>query len=465
MQNLEKPKSRVPFKQALAYALYLYKNKKYAKAERTYLNLLQASPDHPVILDNLGNVLWSQGRVEEAEKYYRLAIKSNPLNGETYHNLGNALQNLGKMKEAESTFREAIKIKPTLADTYRNLVMCNKYTSVEHEDERAIQRLLQHKKMTRLDKAYLYFALGKIYDDCRKYEEAFAYFKKANDIKYGLGKADLRPLKQFIDSLTVTFTDSFFKNRQASAVTSELPVFVVGMPRSGTTLVEQILASHPQVFGAGELVEIEKLAKEIPSPTGQNDDFCRQLACAESGILKEQAEKYLSLLREICSQEGVTYIINKMPTNFIYLGFIALLFPKARIIHCVRDGMDTCLSNYFTCFHSPSKHTYHLQILGEYYAEYCRIMKHWQTVLPLRLLPIEYEKLVSDPEPAIRRLLDFLELEWDDACLSFNKQKRVVQTASSWQVRQPIHTGSVKKWKHYEAYLAQLHQYMESAPK
>ena len=149
-------------------------------------------------------------------------------------------------------------------------------------------------------------------------------------------------------------------------------------------------------------------------------------------------------------------IIDKMPANFIYLGFIALLFPKAKIIHSVRDGMDTCLSNYFTCFHSSSEHTYNLHTLGKYYQEYRRLMKHWETSLPLNIYPIEYEKLVIDPETEIRKLLGFLELGWEENCLSFNEQKRTVRTASSWQVRQPIHTGSVNKWKHYEKHLTPL---------
>jgi hypothetical protein len=246
------------------------------------------------------------------------------------------------------------------------------------------------------------------------------------------------------------FTPAFFAERRGVfGSPSDVPVFIVGMQRSGTTLTEQIAASHPQVYGAGELEHIRRIAGMIK--IGRPESTVRQLTSADSLAL---AGDYLRKVREIGGD--ALRIVDKMPHNFQYLGLIAILFPKARIIHCTRDPMDNCVSCFTQSFTGHHGYNTDLRQLGLYYREYRRLMDHWRRVLPIPMLEIDYEEMVADQETQSRRLIDFLGLDWDPACLNFHETDRSVQTASRWQVRQPIYKTSVKRWKDYEKHLGPL---------
>ncbi|MCP5061190.1 MAG: tetratricopeptide repeat protein [Ignavibacteriae bacterium] len=449
-------KRKITFDQAIAYSVDLYDKKKYTKAEKVLVQLLVQSPNNPRIHNLLGNVYWGIGYSEKAIGQYKKAIQSFPEFAEAYHNLGNVLKDIGQFKNAEIYFRKALEINPLLAETYRIITVCKKYTSKDDPDIENIHSLLKHKTLTKIDKSQLNFALGKIYDDLKEYDEAFYCYNLGNNLKLNKSKSDLRTLHEFIYKSISTFDKEFFASNPNSQNDSSLPIFLVGMPRSGTTLLEQILSAHPKVVSAGEIGAIELLVKEQQIEVGKPTALFDVLEFAKENELAQQAEKYLALLHNQFSTTGTKYVLNKMPANFIYLGFISRLFPNTKIIHCVRDKMDTCLSNYLTYFASGNEQSYHLTTLGKYYMEYEKIMSHWSKNLPVKIIDVEYEKLVSNSEHEIRNILEYLDLEWEESCILFNKQKTNIKTASTWQARQPINTRSVKRWKNYEKHLKPL---------
>ena len=260
------------------------------------------------------------------------------------------------------------------------------------------------------------------------------------------------------------FDKRLFSRRQGFGSESQAPVFIVGMPRSGTTLIEQVLASHPRVFGAGELDQISHLVNAISAEISGAPPYPDSAADLDALTACRLGESYVSYIGRL--SDGSDRVTDKMPGNFMHLGFIALLLPGARIIHSKRSPIDTCLSCYFQHFTQPMPFAGDLTNLGTYYQGYERIMTHWRNVLPLPMLEVDYEEMVGDHETMCRRIVEFSGLEWDEACLQFHKTERTVKTASTWQVRQPLYTTSVARWRHYEAFLGPLKKALgESPPK
>ncbi len=226
------------------------------------------------------------------------------------------------------------------------------------------------------------------------------------------------------------------------------------MPRSGTTLVEQIIASHPQCFGADELPHIGAIAATLPGRLQTDHPYPQCAAMIDAPLARSLAEEYLEKLQAVGGD--AKRVSDKMPANFIYLGLIALMFPRARVIHCRRDPLAVCLSIYFHRFAYGHGYAYDLGDIGVYYRQYRRLMQHWHEVLPLEICDVQYEELVADQASESRRLIDYCGLSWDDRCLEYHKNTRPVQTMSNWQVRQPIYTDSIQRWKHYEKHLDEL---------
>jgi hypothetical protein len=250
------------------------------------------------------------------------------------------------------------------------------------------------------------------------------------------------------------FNADFFRARKNYGVSSERPVFVLGMPRSGTTLVEQVLSAHPKVYGAGELDTIGRLWRAVPDNVLGKDPLpaaVKQLTWFGAELL---ASRYLQEIEK--HSTDAPRVINKMPHNFEHIGFIALMFPKARIIHCKREPMDSCLSIWMQNFNDSHNYSRDLYDLGRYYALYQKLMAHWHAVSPVPILDVAYEDMLADQEGTSRRIVDFVGLEWDPRCLEFYKVDRPVLTASSWQVRQPLYKGSQERWRNYEKHLGQL---------
>jgi hypothetical protein len=260
--------------------------------------------------------------------------------------------------------------------------------------------------------------------------------------------------------LIAQFTASVVESG-AKGSDSPLPVFIVGMPRSGTTLVEQILASHPQVYGGGELRDLKEMVSQVWNSSGNSLSPGQTPLVPEPPAIRCLADGYLR--QRLALSRGALRTTDKMPTNFYYLGLIALMFPNARILHCRRDPLDVCLSCYFTNFRDPPLYASDLEDLGFYYGHYQRLMEHWRKVLPHSILDVQYEELIENQEAVSRRMVEFCGLSWDDRCLEYYKSDRPVQTCSVWQVRQPIYSTSVGRWKHYAQHLDPLVQALELA--
>ncbi|MDG4876348.1 sulfotransferase [Mesorhizobium sp. WSM4935] len=405
---------------------------------------LEVQPDLVEALCALGRVYTQFDKPDLALPLYEKALKINRDHPKARIGIAAALTGLGRMDEAASYLREAIERRIDAAAAYYDLVQTQKFTE-EPAELQAILRELNSPGLKPEARASLNYAAGKVENDLKRYAEAFGHFKKAKQAE-GY-KFNIDQYRRFIDLTIQTFTPELFAARFGYGNPSEAPVFVVGMPRSGTTLTEQICASHPEVHGAGELSKLRRVANAIGLQPSVSD-FNKPIMTITEGLSKTLAEEHLSYLRERAPR--AQRIVDKMPHNFELIGLLTLLFPKARIIHCRRDAIDNCVSCYVLPFSSAHSYNTDLQALGLYYREYDRLMRHWNEVFPGRIFENRYETLVEDQEAQSRRLIDYLRLPWDDACLRFFDREGAVTTPSRWQVRQPIYKSSVKRWKNYE---------------
>ena len=405
-----------------------------AGAEASYRRALYLDSEHVLARVNLGAVLFSEGVMEDAEAAYRRALEIEPGFAEAENGLGLVLQAAGDLDEAKAAFRRAVALKPDYVEAWYNLAASR---DVEDSEVAAMEALLAAGPPP----LKLHFALGEAHDARGNAETAFEHFRHGNTLRREELAFDAEAHDTLVDDIARTFTRELLSGRAASGDDSEVPVFIVGMPRSGTTLVEQIAASHPGVHGAGELDAIAGLVQPFPEATAGLD-------------AADMAGRHLARLSGLAAD--AVRVIDKTPLNFLYLGLIALLFPKARVVHCRRDARDTGLSCYFQNFVAGHGWSTDLADLARYQRAYETLMAHWRQVLPSPMLEMDYEELVADPEGQSRRLMDFLGLPWDDACLSFQENRRPVRSASNWQVRRPIHATSVGRWRAYEKWLGPL---------
>jgi hypothetical protein len=327
------------------------------------------------------------------------------------------------------------------------------------EEVRRVRELAARPDLPIDELCRLNFALAQILDKSGSYDEAFAHCRRANELRQEIDRRcghvyDPAEQSRYADRQIATFTPAYFERVRSFGSDSELPVFVVGMPRSGTTLAEQIIASHPRAHGAGELRDIGRMVGTLPQRLGGADNYPECLARLDEATARALAEEYLQRLRQLGGE--AVRVVDKFPTNFLYLGLIATLFPRARVVHCRRDPIDTCLSCYFQNFADPLPFKLDLGHLGHYYCEYERLMAHWTRVLPVPVFELRYEELTADQEAVSRRLVEFCGLEWDERCLRFHEARRPVQTASALQVRRPLYRSSVGRWKRYESHLRTL---------
>jgi hypothetical protein len=327
---------------------------------------------------------------------------------------------------------------------------------ITEEDRPLIAQMLAYLERDNVPPLYrmkLHFKLGKAFDDLRDYETAIQHFDAANLIRRGLERFDRINVAQRIDRVIAQYTPQFFAECAGLGVEDETPVFVLGMPRSGTTLVEQVISSHPLIAGADEL----------PFWRQQSIAFRDAESILDEATVRRLAGEYLAVLRGFSATAA--RVTDKMPFTFLWIGLIRQVLPRARFIHCRRHPIDTCLSIYFTDFESLKAFVGDRDDLVFYYQHYLRLMAHWRAVLPLdRFLDVDYEAVIAEPETQARRLIDFCGLEWDPACLRPEDNKRAVQTASIWQARQPIYRSSLERWRRYEPWLGALRELVPSWP-
>lgn len=421
----------------------------------SYDRAIALKPDHAEAFNNRGVVLQEMKRYADALASYDRTIALNPAHAEAHNNRGIVLASLGRMAEAEQMFRQAAALKPGFADPWFNLANIRNYPAADNPELRNIRDLLDKPGITAEEREHLHFSLGKIYDDCGQHEEAFAHFRQANQLRNARVAYDPALIESMTAALIEVFNAEFLAHPFAFASHSRSPLFVIGMPRSGTTLVAGVLSNHPAIASAGELPTLGDLLAELPrfTPGGlAYPEAVRQMTAAAAAHIAAGYEKRLR--RDVAP--SVPHVIDKNPLNFRHVGLISLLFPQARIIHCTRHPAATCLSNYFQRFPLQMDFSFDLRNIGHFYREYARLMAHWHSVPTLKLMDVAYEDLILQTEPTTRKLLEFLGLEFDARCLTPHTNPFPVETASQWQVRQPIYQDALGNWRHYEQHLAPL---------
>ena len=423
-----------------------------AEAILCYQKAIEIDARHEQAFNGLGNALSDMGESEKAIAAYRQAIEINPAHREAHAGLGYALSDMGEIDNAIESLRKAIEINPQHAEAYRFLSNNKKFEKYD-ADMRAMEALYLNQKLPAEQKMKLAFGLGKAYEDIGNYEKSMESVLQATQLKRASIDYSLSDTTEMFSQIKHTFSPEFFSAHQDTGCQDQTPIFILGMPRSGTSLVEQILASHPDVFGAGEIIDLMTL-------TGAStiDDSSRHyqeiVADHDSRALEDLGNEYISSIRS--HSEDARYITNKTPENFLRIGFINAILPNARIIHLTRDPMDNCLSVFKNLLATAYDYSYDLAELGHYYKLYLELMEHWRTTLPGFIYDQSYEQLVADPENQIGKLLEYCKLPWHDACLEFHQTRRKVKTSSNAQVRRPIYQDSVKLWKHYENQLEPL---------
>src|SRR5271155_975843 len=413
------------------------------------------NPEDVTVHCMVGATLYRAGDLAGSEASFRHALVLAPTSAPAWLGLGQVAAALGRFDEAKSCFRRALELAPDLSEAHFNLAE----TGWESADEvrlEHLKRLLESPERPTSDRISAGFTLGRLLDNADRCDEAFPCFAKANALRRQLRaeageRFDPGASRREVDQLIATCTPALFSAVEAWGNHAEEPVFIVGMPRSGTTLVEQIAASHSQVFGAGERKDIDRIFREL---------FARNLdtrvAQWDAAFARGLADRHIAQLKALGG--GAVRGIDKMVDNLFALWLITALFPSARVILCQRDPRDICLSCYFHCFAEGHLYSYDLVECGQRALDVERLSTHWLRVLPIEMLVIDYEELVEDLEGESRRLIEFLGLDWEPACLDFHRTARPVFTSSRWQVRQPLFKRSVGRWRCYERHLGPLLQ-------
>lgn len=418
-------------------------------------------PDYAEALHNLGLVLKDLDRLVEAVTYIRQALAAKPDYADAHSTLGSLLVALGEMDEAEKSLLKGVELAPGDA---RPLIKALLYLPYRRDDphfDRLEEIYAGRESLDPADRIDLNFVMGKAMESVGQYDRAFDAYAEGNRLCYQAHPFDEGREERRLERSRALFTADLFKEFAAiadsipSAGDKQVPVFIVGMPRSGTTLVEQILSSHQTLYGAGELPLLGEFAGRAWDVLDSKDPN------ATLSALREIGQEYLGRIKELAPD--ARYIIDKMPGNYHHLGWVHLMLPNAKIIHTTRNPMDTCFSCFAMKFERGHEYCYDLEALGRHYLCYRKYMAHWHAVLPPgRMLDVRYEEVIDDLEREARRILDYLGLPWDPACLEFHKNTRAVRTASVTQVRKPIYKSSVARWKRFENHLLPLSGLLEA---
>jgi len=434
------------------------------EAEQSYRTALRLKPESKAVHNNLGNVLRDLDRLVEAEACFLRALELDPDYLDAQNNLGLALKTAGRLEDARLALEKAIAMNPEFLEPHVGLATLKTY----QEDDPHVALLEQHltnvHTLKQEGQMRFWFAIGKMYEDLQRFDESFSAYENGNRLKFSAVTWDEENEAAFIKRIKGIFTKEFFArfkaltddpNRKSAA--ERTPIFILGMPRSGTSLLEQILSTHSGVFGAGELTSMSDVIAAA-MPDGHFQHFPEATAHFSLEQWQQLGQSYLHKVWELAPE--ASYITDKMPVNFLYIGMMHLMFPNAKIIHAMRNPMDSCFSCYSRLFHKDNlAYSYDLHALGRYCNRYLSLMEHWHAVLPAgTILDCRYEEMVEHTEVQARRVLEYIGLPWDERCLDFHKNKRRVKTASQSQVQKPIYKSSVERWKNYEKHLGVLAQ-------
>ncbi|MHB1869894.1 MAG: tetratricopeptide repeat-containing sulfotransferase family protein [Steroidobacteraceae bacterium] len=414
------------------------------EAEATFLELLKLEPDNPQNWAALGSLYIRLLRQEEALQAYEEAARLNPGQAGFRLAIGHVNKTLGRRKPCEAAYRECLRLAPTFADAYLALADLKNYLFSDAELA-AMQQLLESSGAS--DPAQLHFALGRAMEQRKEYAEAFRHYAEGNALRRRTAPFSIEKFESKSQRIVTGFDRDFFRSRAGSGHADPAPIFIVGLPRSGSTLVEQILASHPQVEGTMELTNILAMVRELDHRGTERDSYPQSALALSMDELAARGRRFIEDTRVLRGDRP--YFIDKMPNNFSHIGLIHAILPNAKIIDVRRHPMDACFSTYKQYFAEGQTFSYDLHDLGRYYRCYLALMDHWDEVLPGRVMHLQYEALIAHPEDTVRRLLEYCQLPFEAATLRFHENRRAVRTASAEQVRQPLYASGVGYWKHF----------------
>lgn len=439
-------------------ALLLLGLRGYAEAAPHFRAVLARYPGDVPALVGLGYALQHQWQWQEAAGRYREALAVSPDCVQALLGLCVCLRAEGRLQEARACVERALAIDPACTDAYHLLSSLHCVGADDPLYARCEALQVEVSTLAPARQARYWFALGRLREDIRDYDAAFAAYATGNRIRASLMVLDESDEEPWLARTRAVFDAARLAAHPRVTSPARVPVFVVGMPRSGTTLIEQILASHPRVHGAGEVSDLRDVlaARLGEEPNGWD----ARIESLSAGDLRALGDAYIARVwRDV---PEATHVVNKVPLNFRHLGWIRMILPQARIVHACRDPMDSCFSCFTHLFEADNlAYTYDLAALGRYYDRYARLMRHWHAVLPDAILDVRYEGMVADTEAQVRRMLAWLGLAWDPRCLGFHHTPRFVATASVAQVRRPIYSSSVARWRHFESHLGTLRALVE----
>ncbi|MDO6445720.1 sulfotransferase [Colwellia sp. 1_MG-2023] len=427
---------------------------KLEESEQSCLNALAIIPNFSQAEDHLGQIYIVKNELGKAQALFEKQLKVNGKNVKALYTLGNIVKSQGKLEKAKAYYQQAITIYPEYSQAHFTFATINKYIDKNDPHIALMQEEYNKANLPTENKIQLSFALSKAYEDLQDYSQAFNYLKTGNDLRHARNNYTIESDKVFFQNIIDTFTKDSIDKITLSSQHSSKPIFIIGMPRSGTTLVEKVLASHSKVHGAGELEHFFKYSTE-DFLTENNNFLFAPLEHYPKEKLERIGQEYLKQLESINSNSE--YITDKLPFNMLMVGFIKLVFPNAKIIHCVRNARDNCMSIFKRNFTTDNyRFAYNLKTLGQFHLLYQKLMEHWHNNFPGSIYDIEYETLIKNPKDEIKKLIQVCDLDWEEACLNFHQTEAVIKTASAYQVRQPIYDTSVGLWQKYEDNIAEL---------
>ena len=432
------------------------------QAERAVKALLDEHPDNVEALNLYGQICHELDRYDDALKSFERALELRPNDLEALNFMGIILKSVGRLDDARNAFIKALEIQPRALGAYSNIVDLEKFTP-ENPLFVAMSQMIEKAKNPEHERFMaMHFALGKAYDDMGEYEKALHHFGIGTRLKRAQLTYNEEELFKFFDEIRSIFSEEFFQKRPYEGNPTTLPIFVIGMPRSGSTMTEQIIQSHPDVYGAGEIKTLSACIGAVRMKYPSLPKFPQMAKVMRPMHFAGIADRYLKAISSY--SPTAKRVTDKLLTNYYFAGLLHTLYPNAKIIHTMRSPVDTCLSSWTKLFKDDMPHSYDFKELGRYYGKYYELMAHWRKVLPPGvMLDVQYETVVADPETKAREIIAFLGLEWDERCLKFHESDRPVKTASVSQVRKPLYKSSVERWRRYGPGLNPLVESLEAS--
>ncbi len=426
------------------------------RGDEALQNAVRHADDNPIVLDMIGHVHMMLGEESAGLKWYERAVEKQPDNVPFLVNMANCQMYVGELDDAEATLDRALRLSPANANAHWILAMIRKAKDRGHVDQ--MQKLAAENSYPPRALAFICYGIGKELEDLEDWDHAFAAFEQGADARRSTIDFDEQSEIEMFEAFERTFTTEWFEST-GEGVPSTAPIFVVGQPRTGTTLVERIITAHPDACSAGELKQFGNAVRRLSNHAAPQR-FSAKLAEGAATIdMEKLGGLYIETSRKMAGDTA--RFVDKLPLNFLYIPLILKALPNARIVHLRRNPMDACFSSYKQLFADAYQHSYNQEEMARHHARYYRLMETWRERFGDRFFDITYEEVAADLEPNARALIDYLELPWHDACLEFHKQKTAVATASAVQVRQPAHTKSVGRWRRYEQQLEPTRRVLE----